>query len=826
MSAISKEIFEVTLAALLHDIGKPLQRAARGDYSTLSTLTRGMAGLVGKNGESYAHALWTCEFFENKEVADFLFNACDLKNIQELANLACRHHNPDAGDTAQAIIQLADWASAGTDREPPDEQEQEHVQKNRMPYYEKPLESIFSRLTIDKRPLPGPHFYKAAGLHDHESLHPSRDEKPISYSAVTEGFRKEFLSICARRNNVVFIDAVASLIVKWFSCIPSSTVEDHADIPLSDHLTTTAAIAAALTRSYELTRTPPGWNTPMRLVSGDVSGIQNFIFSMSGESNRHIAKLIRGRSFMVNLYSVLAARLITDSCGLPALCCLNVAGGRFTVLVPDTPQTRDAVASTGKAIERWTYNRFFGDLKIVVDEGEPFPLSGFNIARFKEVQEKTAQRITGEKERCFIRYLAETPGHWIDNVRWESFTRYGACRICGREPAGADNTGENCKKFIETGTALTKETILYAVNGSDGIFGKYRIEFGIPVDESTVEACWMINPHLTGYGSGGKIRPELHYANKVPITEPPEESNSKDDGDEISCKTFEEMAKTATGLEALAVLKADVDNAGYLFSEGFGDSRSLSRQVALSRMLNWFFAGKLPGILKKDGYANVYTVFAGGDDLCLIGPWDKMLELASEIRSEFARYTANNPSFTISAGISLFKPGFPVARAVECAEEEIKKAKDNGRNRISVFQCPMLWENEFQEQMKFAKDWIGLTREIAEDKEHPRKWNTMLYRFLKYWQKYNDSKTGTLEKLSHRFRFIYDIRRNVPKPKKEGDPWLGKREPLKSLQADLVGHENFENRSLFKNLKVGITIAMYKTRDSKSNEKQLQKEAV
>lgn len=92
----------------------------------------------------------------------------------------------------------------------------------------------------------------------------------------------------------------------------------------------------------------------------------------------------------------------------------------------------------------------------------------------------------------------------------------------------------------------------------------------------------------------------------------------------------------------------------------------------------------------------------------------------------------------------------------------------------------------------------------------------MLYRFLKYWKQYDELEDNDIEKLAHRFRFIYDIRRNIPAIK-NGEKWPGEDEPLKSLQVDLMGNHDFEKRKLFQFLKVGISLALYSTRRKTNN---------
>jgi CRISPR-associated protein Csm1 len=76
------------------------------------------------------------------------------------------------------------------------------------------------------------------------------------------------------------------------------------------------------------------------------------------------------------------------------------------------------------------------------------------------------------------------------------------------------------------------------------------------------------------------------------------------------------------GIEALGALKADVDDLGLLMACGLEEERfTLARLATLSRQMNWFFAVYLPHLLRTDArFQDVYTVFAGGDDLFLIGP--------------------------------------------------------------------------------------------------------------------------------------------------------------------------------------------------------------
>jgi CRISPR-associated protein Csm1 len=154
------------------------------------------------------------------------------------------------------------------------------------------------------------------------------------------------------------------------------------------------------------------------------------------------------------------------------------------------------------------------------------------------------------------------------------------------------------------------------------------------------------------------------------------------DADPHAPKTFNHLAcedriltdkNQWIGQIALASLKGDVDNLGRIFQQGLSQN-TFAKMAALSRQMNAFFAIWLPAFCKEK-YPNTYTVFAGGDDFFLIGPWHSTQELATRMADEFKRYTTQNPEIHFSAGFSITKPGHPVYTLAEQAETELEKAK-------------------------------------------------------------------------------------------------------------------------------------------------------
>jgi CRISPR-associated protein Csm1 len=170
-------------------------------------------------------------------------------------------------------------------------------------------------------------------------------------------------------------------------------------------------------------------------------------------------------------------------------------------------------------------------------------------------------------------------------------------------------------------------------------------------------------------------------------------------------KEFSGEDKTYRGKPFLGLLKADVDYLGYIFSYGLKhddkakDRFTLSRVAQLSRMMDLYFTGYLQGIIRRE-YPDTYTIYAGGDDLLLIGPWFQMHYLAKRMRETFGNYTGRNPHVTISAGLTLLHAGYPVNRAVQEAEDLLdtaKKSDPEAKDKIcATTNIPMTWEQYIQ----------------------------------------------------------------------------------------------------------------------------------
>lgn len=783
--SVSSKVLEVTLAALLHDIGKPYQRAVKSDKSTLCDEAKGLE--VGRGESSYAHAKWTSDFINRN--SEILKNLLSSMTIGEFDAIASCHHNPSSTKIYEVIVSEADRASAGMDRDSYNKKKDDsEAQSEKYTYYSRPLDSIFSQILMKETESSNAKKYRLSS----EVLFPQDDVKLTNsdYKTLCDTFTKEFKEI-DNMNLYRFVDSCASLFTKIFQSVPSSTMEKIADIPLSDHAITTAAIASSMARAYEEMESSFNVKDMKFLwLSGDFGGIQKFIFSLHGESTKNLAKLLRGRSFFVNMLNVLTARYITDECGVPSLNALFSAGGKFQILLPDTPEIRKTLNRVKKEVTEWIYKEYFGLIKVYIDEGVSFDLDDFQLlddAFKKNVSDKSMISINEAKKRPFVDELQNSE-IWVNEAGFnETKERGKLCKICGREAGGSDDIGKHCNRFIKYGGNLVKSELLIITkdNKKRSFFGDFDLVITKEDDVEQIKkahAIYCINSH--SYTNTNF--PHLSYAAYTPKDYMEKEA------------TFDVLANEAKGLSALAVLKADVDNLGFIFSKGLGSQNSVSRRRTLSRLLDEFFTRFIPSFLKEK-YPLVYTLFAGGDDLCLIGPWSEMISLASDIQEKFNLYIADNKNISISAGIELFHTGSPVYRAVGNAELQLEQSKNEGRNAITIFNRTMKWGKEYEVQRNFEKHWSA----YLEKEKEPENKHSMLYRFLTYWKQWEECKEGDINKLRHRFQFIYDINRNV---KKE----LITEEPFKSLV--VTENPNMEDSPLFKNLAVGLSITMYKKR--------------
>jgi CRISPR-associated protein Csm1 len=122
-------------------------------------------------------------------------------------------------------------------------------------------------------------------------------------------------------------------------------------------------------------------------------------------------------------------------------------------------------------------------------------------------------------------------------------------------------------------------------------------------------------------------------------------------------------------------------------------------------MMDAFFTARLDRVLS--GHApGAYTVYAGGDDLLLIAPWFEGIEFLKTLRHEFRDYVGGNSNLTISAGLEIVHVDEPLNRAVLRADERLKRAKNQGRNRVCLIDEASIPWDSLEEALREA-GWLN-----------------------------------------------------------------------------------------------------------------------
>lgn len=661
-------------------------------------------------------------------------------------------------------------------------------------------------------------------------------------------FRENLALLAHRQENIyLWAEHFDSLWMNFASMIPAARVGDVVhDVSLYDHSRTTAALASALYRYHVATGTlnetsiKQGDKEKFLLVSGDFYGIQDFIFSAGGETRKFRSKLLRGRSFAVSLFSELAADLVCQKLDIPFLSVVINAAGKFHLIAPNLPETLLGIQEAEVIINDWLFAATYGQSSLGISFTPSSP-DEFYAGNFTDVWQRHMHNMEIRKaSKINLNRHGGVVESYLDSfINDESQVKRPLCPLCGKRPSSitaendtvfkpeASSSCDLCRDHVFMGKNLVKTSKVAICHEKNSglkrenslltpIFGQYQIGFTEKTMDrqaasGTLLKLWQVRASEDGSIPAGVTARLIN--GHVPLYRQADnqdacllestrsEEKTMDFIEQINegvPKTFshiaikarhrDEMTEKCCGVEALAVLKADVDNLGMLFGCGLPRKKfTLSRLATVSRQLNNFFVLYLPHLLaSNDGYYDIYTVFAGGDDLFLIGPWNRMASLANHLRQRFADYVCGNEEVTFSAGITVHKPHVPVDKLADASEMALSEAKGAGRNRVSMFGETVTW-NEFATLLKARSDmeqWLA----------HQYIGDAMFYRFnhlvtmAEMEQLVMNGESAGLsdmESLKWRALFKYSLVRNINRKR---DDWQKALTEMESMAIWLEQH--------------------------------------
>lgn len=638
---------------------------------------------------------------------------------------------------------------------------------------ERALTSIFSRVHLPKSPE-DPRRSETVYLHPaplqmQKAIlfpHPSPPDNPdAARRSVGKAFAEAFARMKGqlREDDPRFLTAFHHLLERYAWALPNTYGEPG--VSLFHQWKTVTALAFAA-------RGDPATETFI-LIGGDIPGIQDFISTIT---SRGAAKGLRGRSLFIQLLGDAVVRRVVDELGLAPANVVYAAGGNFMVLAPaDALDTVDAVNAdvNGRLLE--TYQ---GEVALCL-AAVPLPASAVGTAQFGSISRDLWRAVAREKGRRFAA-VAQAPDGWerLFAPQGRGGEKPAFCAVCqaeltpeerrnatlllrdiGEEEAGetAPRACSNCATFRDLAEAVGRpeqalflsrtrpsgrgerwQELLYDLSG-----WWYRLDdWGKPAGGR--ETKLLLNePDFLKHGAHGF----RFLANTTPrVTEKDVEwwdqkyPDRKGQVRPGSIRSFELLAHAAAAdgaAERVGVLRMDVDDLGQVMTRGLWYAgrphRSLAATSALSTTLDRFFSGYLdvlcrevtanPGMTGVPGHPDedlVYVIYAGGDDLFIVGAWHILPLLAGSIHDAFEEYAGRNPFLHISAGITLEGRRFPLYQAARRAHSALEGGAKRRRytqyglelekNGIHFLGQTLGWD-EFAEVRQQVERLLRLVRE-------------------------------------------------------------------------------------------------------------------
>lgn len=788
---------EIVLAAWLHDVGKFAQRA---DVSELydKKLEEKYCKPTKYGGYTHQHVLYTEGFLSNYR--DVLPDSVNWENVK---NLAANHHNPSS--YYDWIIAEADRLSSGSDRcnilELADSKKENDFdeEKEKLKFYEKPMLHILSTVKLEEKDAPKKAYCKMAVLDadtvlSSAEIKTSREEYKKLWDDFVKGFKK--LQNLSYDN---FLLSLNSLLERYWWCIPSATNVD-ADISLYQHSKTTAAFAATLFQyqkemNAEKDSDLKKYNEEkFMFINGDISGIQKYIFDL--KTTKDNAKLLRAKSFQLWALGEILSQYITKQFEVSYANIMTSAGGKFIILVPNTDKAQQLLPQIQLEVEEYFLNEFAGKLAVIISAGKTACCLNLQKENVQTLINKIGDEADIAKSKKMQNVLQKHNA--VLEKQYDDLQKNGECPKCGifaaSAPEGEDDEREciSCKILTDIGRKLVKSAKVVLKTDKLLHFGQM---IKLYKENQDCDFSYSINEYKAGH----------------PVMYLPYVAPKDDDGDLL---TFEDIANLSTGNKKLAMFKADIDNLGLVFSQSLGNRMSFSRYADLSHMLHYFFSSFYAWFVnsKTDQHGKlykerIYTVFSGGDDLCILGSWDTVLQFALDFRKALAKFTNNNPSVTISGGITLVNSKVPVRNIADEAEELLEKSKGkDGKNAITVFGTTVSWE----EYEKCLEDGKYLQEQLELNKIDSKKGvsSGVVYKFLDFANRAERLREGNIGELLQNKKwqshFYYIISRNI----KDNEEL---RDKLKSFGTS-SNSENISNEKKMINSRIAVSYALYTQR--------------
>lgn len=782
------------------------------------------------------------------------------EETERLLNCVRYHHKDylqkaklDKNDLAY-IVYEADNIASGMDR-----RENEGEEKGFDPKLN--LDSIFSVFYSDKE-IQVANKYPLIYKDINKAFNYPRTDISLAtnsnYEALLNKIKSHFIT---KDISQISINQLLQIIEEGFSYLPSSTNRaEVCDISLYVHSKITSAVASCMKLYFDEQQIQDYkkycFNSGSKifrnekiylLVSGDISGIQDFIYTIPSKG---ALKTLRGRSLYINLLLEEFIDEYLEQIGLSRANVLYSGGGHFYILAPNIEDTKKAIDKLQAKMNRWLMENIGINLYLAIGIAE---CSANNLMK-SEAQGNLFATVNKKlKDDKTIRYSKDEDFlEYIFNVEKEEDTAKKECNICHnlvdklwKYNSDEEIACEFCLNLYKLGQDILTQDLVFVISeekidGGIKIFGKDKDLYLYAVN---IEDIDMFKGKILRIYSKNNL-----LENDLAIRLYLADYSAKNENDEVM--TFDDLAKssckTDKGIKRLGVLRLDVDDLGIAFSSGFVSDKdkiednlryaTLSRYADLSKDISMFFkvainkicAGDLTGCVDFEEKAfnifgiakapkrKVNIIYAGGDDLFLVGAWDEVLEVAIDINRAFKQFT--NGKLTLSAGMAMFSPTYPISKMAEIAGLLVQMSKNRkDKNSIALFGMETNLKANGQLECKHIYTWADFEMKVCKEKM-----NYLLARLSFDGDKFNKLSVG--KSLIYRLmdliqladedklniaRFAYVLARMQPKQDKD--------EQKRKVYEDFVSkmYQWINNNEDKKQLATALNLLVYYLRDKK-----------
>lgn len=721
--AMNPQLIEAIIGCLLHDIGKPVQRAALGYPGRHSAI-----------GRAFMKKVWLRDSRNPSQFTDEVDEADIGVSDRRILDAISYHHSSAlrtaaengrlAADAPAYIAYIADNIAAGTDRRKADSDDG-HGASTWDP--DTPLYSMFNRFGSGTANLA----FAPEMLDDRKPINipsPRRIEfDKDRYAAIVNKLKAILVDL---ERSDTYLASLLNVLEATLSFVPSSTdASEVVDVSLFDHLKLTGALGACIWHYLQATgqsdfksalfdKQDTFYNEKAFLLTTfDVSGIQDFIYTIHSSG---AAKMLRARSFYLEM---LTEHLIDELLARVGLSRANLnysGGGHAYLLLPNTESARKSVEQFEREANDWLLENFAtrlfiatGSVPLAANDlmrrpNESASQASNRALRYSGLYRELSEQLSAKKlARYSADQLRELNSRDHDGQKGDR--ECSVCHTVNRTVSADDEPKCSlCQALTAASSQIQSESRRFLLI-SDGATKGLPLPFG-----ATLTFCSRADADkaLQQPQTRRRYAKNKFFAGECLGT-------GLWVGDYVAQMEFGDYVKRASGIARLGVLRLDVDNLGQAFTHGFmeqgnGKFNTISRTAAFSRMLSLFFRQHINYVLARlklrpitgDDPARpreATIIYSGGDDVFVVGAWDDVIEFGIELRERFHEFTQGK--LTVSAGIGMFPDKYPIsvmAREVGDLEDAAKSLP--GKNGVALF------------DREFTFGWDELLSKVIEEK--------------------------------------------------------------------------------------------------------------